>query len=67
MAELVISNLPSKTAESKRNLHKTYIEFSPFSEKKLHFYDNCLNFSVLMTLFISCCSIKYAHDTISFR
>ena len=53
MADHIINNLSLKIAENKRSLQETYTEFLLFSEGKLHFIANYLNFSVLIVL-LSC-------------
>ena len=53
MADHIINDLSLKIAENKRSLQETYTEFLLFSEGKLHFISNYLNFSILIVL-LSC-------------
>lgn len=53
MAALILNDLSLKIAKNKRSLHEMYIEFLLFSERKLHFITNYLNFNILIVL-LSC-------------
>ena len=53
VAALILNDLSLKIAKNKRSLHEMYIEFLLFSERKLHFITNYLNFNILIVL-LSC-------------
>lgn len=53
VADLIINDLSLKIAGNKRSLQETYTVFLLFSEGKLHFIANYLNFSILIVL-LSC-------------
>ena len=53
MADHIINDLSLKIAGNKRSLQETYTVFLHFSEGKLHFIANYLNFSILIVL-LSC-------------